>query len=129
MTEELEQSEEFASDEINLDLNEQEQGETTWTKIPNHLLNGIYTNFPPLTKTEIRILLFLCRHILGYHHDKRAMSLSWIAEKLEMDRSRVSKAIQKLTKFDFIEKTSDSKKINCYKIANFRTKINTKNSG
>lgn len=71
-----------------------------FTKFPNELLEKLMT--ADLTAREYRIILSVIRYTFGYHKESEQLSLSVLSELTQLDRSVLSKVINKLLERNII---------------------------
>ena len=79
-----------------------------YTKINNNVLRELYRS--PFNGTQIRLILVISRMTLGFHRDSRALSYSWIAKEVNLDKRNVRRAVSLLVQAKVIIKNKTGRK-------------------
>lgn len=81
-----------------------EEAERTYTQFPNDILEPMFAS--GLSAIETHIVLFVVRMTFGYRRNYVDVSLSELADIMNMQRPNVSRAIKKLCEMGWLEKIS-----------------------
>ena len=73
-----------------------EEKREPFTQLPNHILE--YLMIAKLNMTQSRIFAAVARYTYGFHNEWRQLSLSFLADQINCDRSQSNRELQKLLK-------------------------------
>ena len=102
-------------------MNSEENASSSYSRIPNHVLEWLYGPEHDLTLRQVKVLLVAFRFTYGYHRQSAALSSRFVAQLTGLDQADVCRALKTLVDLGFL-KVSMTRKIGFYTICTKRYK-------